>query len=275
MARTAPEERTERNIRADVTRMLVVGVIVSAILVAGALSLHWFPKQASKQAGPIDGLYDVLLIVSVPMFVLVVTVVLFCVWRFRRRPGEELKDGPPIHGNTRLEVVWTAVPAIMLLGLATYAYSVLHHIEKPQKGEMIVDVTGQQFAWSFSYPPSKPGAKAVPSDQLYLAKGRPVEFKLSAKDVIHSFWVPAFRMKSDTVPGITTSYRVTPTQTGNYAIVCAELCGLGHSTMRSTVHVVEPAAFDEWIAKKSAAGGTPAGGTAPPTGSSGGSSHGG
>ncbi len=275
MATTASEKRSDRKDRANVTQMLVIGVIVSAILVAGALSLHWFPKQASKQAGPIDTLYDVLLIVSVPMFVLVETVVLFCVWKFRRRPGEELKDGPPIHGNTRLEVIWTAVPALMLLGLSTYAYAVLHHIEKPQRGEMTVDVVGQQFAWSFSYPASKPGAKAVPSDQLYLARGRPVKFDLHAKDVIHSFWVPAFRMKSDTVPGITTSYRVTPTKTGDYAIVCAELCGLGHSTMRSTVHVVEPAVFDQWIAKKAAAGGAPAGGTAPPSGSSGGSSHGG
>ncbi len=275
MASTAPEERSERKDRANVTQMLVLGVIVSVILVAATLSLHWFPKQASTQAGPIDTLYDVLLIVSVPMFVLVETVVLFCVWKFRRRAGEELKDGPPIHGNTRLEVVWTAVPALMLLGLCTYAYAVLHQIEKPQKGEMVVEVTGQQFAWSFNYPPSKPGAKAVGSDLLYLAKGRPVEFKLRAKDVIHSFWVPAFRMKSDAVPGITTSYRVTPTQTGDYAIVCAELCGLGHSTMRSTVHVVEPAAFDQWIAKKAAAGGAVGGGTAPPTGSSGGSSRGG
>ena len=274
MADTGTEERSERSSKKNLTQMLAVGTVVSAILIALALSIRWFPTQASSQAGPIDTLYDVLLIVSVPVFVLVVTVVLFSVWKFRRRPGQELTDGPPIHGNTRVEVIWTAVPAVMLLALCVYAYAVLHQIEKPQKGEMVVDVTGQQFAWQFSYPPSSAGGKTVLADQLYLPKGQPIEFKLHAKDVIHSFWVPSFRMKSDTVPGVTTSYRVTPTQTGNFAIVCAELCGLGHSTMRSTVHVVEKPAFEQWLTKKGG-GGAPSGGTAPPTGSSGGSQGGG
>src|SRR5947199_7911783 len=108
-----------------VMQMVVFGVIASAIGIPLALALPWFPANGSHQSDRIHTLYDVLLIASVPMFVLVLTVVLFSIWKFRMRPGEELKDGPPIHGNTRLEVVWTAVPAVLILFLCSYAYTVL------------------------------------------------------------------------------------------------------------------------------------------------------
>ena len=228
--------------------MLVIGAIASAIGVAIALAIDWFPPQASEQADDIDTLYDVLLIVSVPIFVLVQVVVLFSVWKFRMRPGEELKDGPPIHGNTALEVIWTAIPAIILVTLSSYAYVELRDIEKKQPDAMRVTVTGEQFAWTFSYP--QPGAKPIRSTQLYLPKGKPVYFDIKAKDVIHSFWVPAFRLKNDAVPGITTHVRVTPNRLGSYPVICAELCGLGHSVMRQTARVVEPAAFQAWMRRQ-------------------------
>jgi cytochrome c oxidase subunit II len=241
-------------------QMVAIGAVASAIGIAIALSIHWFPADAAKQDHPIDTLYDVLLIASVPIFVLVTTVVLFSVWRFRMRPGQEDQDGPPIHGNTRLEVIWTAVPAIMLVSLCSYAYAVLHDIEKAHKNELVVNVKAIQFAWSFSYP--QPGGKQVVSNQLYLPKDRPVRFEVRTEDVIHSFWVPAFRLKTDTVPGITTHIRVTPTRLGTYPVVCAELCGLGHALMRSTAHVLTPAAFNRWLASKRAPS-APAGGAAP------------
>src|SRR6266513_2233788 len=109
--------------------MVVIGVIATAIGIPLALIIPWFPTDASKQASNVRTLYDVLLIASVPIFVLVETVVLFSVWKFRMRPGEELKDGPPIHGNTALEVIWTAVPAILIISLVTYAYTVLRSNE--------------------------------------------------------------------------------------------------------------------------------------------------
>jgi len=235
-------------------RLIIIGVIASAILIAIALALPWFPTNASKQAHPIDTLYDVLLIVSIPMFVLVATVVLYCVKNFRMRPGQEDIDGPPIHGNTTLEIIWTAIPAIMLVSLCTYSYLVLRDIEqKPAQAasEMQVQVYGQQFAWQFTYPKgAASNARALKTDQLYLPIGRSVEFDITARDVIHDFWVPAFRVKIDAVPGITTHYRVTPTRLGSYDIVCAELCGPGHSTMRSTVHVVSQAAFQTWLTRQ-------------------------
>jgi cytochrome c oxidase subunit 2 len=192
---------------------------------------------------------------------MVQTIVLYSVWRFRMRPGEELKDGPPIHGNTRLEVIWTAVPAIILVALCSYAYVVLHDIETAEAREMRVRVVGEQFTWTFFYP-GEGGGKEIASNQLYVPKGTQVRFDVQSKDVLHDFWVPAFRLKIDAVPGITTRIRVKPERNGTYPVVCAELCGLGHSVMRQSAHVVSPAAFDKWLEDKrtQASGGGAAGG---------------
>jgi len=192
----------------------------------------------------------VLMIVSIPIFVLVMTVILYCAWAFRMRPGQENEDGPPIHGNTRLEVFWTAIPAIILVSLCSYAYAVLNDIEKVHENELVVKVHAIQFAWSFEYPQAN--GRPVVSNQLYLPKDKPVRFDIESADVLHDFWVPAFRVKIDAVPGITTRLRVTPTRIGIFPVVCAELCGLGHSVMRSTAHVLSPAAFDRWLASEKA-----------------------
>src|SRR6201995_3485702 len=228
--------------------MVVIGLIATAIGIPLALIIPWFPSKGSIQAGNIRTLYDVLLIATVPIFVLVETVVLFSVWKFRMRPGQEEMDGPPIHGNTRLEVVWTAVPAILIISLCTYAYTVLRSNENSKSNEMTVNVTARQFAFEFSYP-TGPG-KQVVSPVLYLPEGRPVVFKLRALDVIHSFFVPNFSEKLDAVPGITTTVRVTPTRLGSYPVECTELCGAGHSLMRAAVRVVTPATFQKWLSSQ-------------------------
>jgi len=173
-------------VRKQLVQMLVIGLIASIIGIAIALAIDWFPPLASKQAKQVSDLFDVLLVASIPVFVLVEVVVLFCVVKFRQRPGQELMDGPPIHGNTGLEVVWTAVPALLLVGLCTYTYFVLRSIEKPQPNTMIVNVTGQQFTWHFEYPQLARGKK-FNAVQLYLPKDRPVQFKVRTTDVIHDF----------------------------------------------------------------------------------------
>ena len=138
--------------------------------------------QASTQAKETDTLYHVLVIASVPIFVLVVTVILYSVWQFRMKPGEELKDGPPIHGNTRLEVLWTAIPAAILLGLVSYSFVVLHNNEKKPAGpEIQVNVTGQQFAWCYEYPASVTGAAPLKSTQLYVPDDESVYFKIRTR----------------------------------------------------------------------------------------------
>jgi cytochrome c oxidase subunit 2 len=239
---------------------LVVAVLVgSVILIPLVLIVPWFPAKASTQAAHIHTLYDVLLIASVPIFVLVLTVVSYSIWKFRMRPGEERKDGPPIHGNTRLEVVWTALPALLIIGLCTYAYTVLRSNEASKTNPLTVNVTERQFAFEFSYPSA--GNKVSPD--LYLPVGRPVVFKLRSLDVVHSFFVPEFSVKLDAVPGITTTLRVTPSRVGHYPAECTELCGAGHSLMRAPVFVVQPATFSHWLAALPANGAPPVG--SPPT----------
>jgi cytochrome c oxidase subunit 2 len=232
----------------------VAAVLAIAIGIALSYAIHWFPARASTQAANTDRLYHILIIACVPIFVLVVAVILYCAWQFHMKPGEELKDGPPIHGNTRLEVFWTAIPAVLLLGMVSYSFVVLHQNEKKPAREIKVGVTAQQFAWTFQYPPSVTHGAPVESAQLYLPKGESVLFELHSKDVIHAFWIPAFRLQEDVVPGITTSYRATPDRLGTYPIVCNLLCGLGHSLMRATIHVVAPSDFEAWLKSRQGAG---------------------
>src|SRR5918911_523903 len=171
-----------------VARMIGIGIVASLVGIAITLWIDWFPEPAATSADKIDTLYDVLLICSVPVFVLVMTIAIYSVVRFRARPGD-MRDGPPIHGNTRLEVVWVTIPFLMVTALAIYAWIVLDDIEAKQPNELVVNVTGQQFTWTFEYPKEK-----VKSPELVLPVNRPVHFRIHSKDVIHSFWVPAFRL---------------------------------------------------------------------------------
>ena len=216
----------------------VVGIVI-------VLVIDWFPTQASTASDDIDTLWDVLMIASVPVFVLVMSVALYSIFAFRAQPGD-LSDGKPIHGNTRLEVIWVTIPFVLVSALAIYGWVVLDDIEAKQKDPLIVNVTGQQFAWRFDYPEDG----KVKSTGLVLPKDRPVEFNVRTDDVLHDFWVPQFRLKTDAVPDLTTKIRVTPSRLGTYDVVCAELCGIGHSTMRQTVRVVPQEEFDAWLAKE-------------------------
>jgi len=239
--------------------MMLLSVLAAIVGTAIVLLMDWFPVDAARRVGQIDTLYDVLLIFSVPIFVLVMSVAIYSVIKFRARPGD-LGDGAPIHGNTRLEIFWVTIPFLIVSGLAVYGWIVLDDIEAKQPDQMVVKVTGQQFTWSFEYPKER-----VKSSQLVLPKDKPVEFRLNTKDVIHSFWVPEFRLKSDVVPGMTTKVRLTPNRVGRWNVVCAELCGLGHATMRQVVQVMEPAAFRSWVKRHGAGGQQAAGGSNGPT----------
>src|SRR3954451_24029594 len=234
--RAEADPRRGRGGRRTIQQMVIVGLIASVLGIALGLVIDWFPTQGSEQAKKIDTFWDVLIICSVPVFVLVTTVGLFSVRDFRMRPGEEHADGPPIHGNTRLEVIWTAIPAIILVALCSYAYIVLTNVEEAKANTMNVRVVGEQFTWTFYYKDSS--GKDVASNQIYVPKDQPVLFTVQSKDVLHDFWVPAFRLKIDAVRGIDPHVRVTPNRLGDYPVVCAELCGLGHSAMRQTAHVV-------------------------------------
>lgn len=227
--------------------MVLWALGIGSVLAVIVLSVPWLPEDASTAAHPVDTLYNVLAVISSYIFAFVVSILMVSVVHFRRRHND-LSDGAPIHGNTTLEAIWTAIPALLMVGAAIYSGLVLADIEQTKANTQEVDITGQQFAWTFKYP-----SLGFRSGELHMVKGTPYHFKLHAKDVIHSFWVPQFRMKKDAVPGMTTDVRVTPTKYGHYTLICTELCGLGHATMRAPIVVEDQAAFDKWAveAKKS------------------------
>jgi len=247
--------------RTVVLRLLVIGAVAAAIGIVLGLLIPWFPPAAATQAHTIDTLYDVLIIVTIPIFVLVTSVVLFSAWRWRMRAGEERLDGPPIHGNTRLEVIWTALPATLIGSLVVYAAIVLHDIGVKKPNEITINVVGRQWEWSFTYTgyddAQGPGHPIV-SPVLELPINRPVHFEINSVDVIHTFYVPAFRLQEDAVPGITTTLRATPDRLGTYPVVCTQLCGYGHSIMRTTLYIVTGSAFQTWLAQHGYPGATTA-----------------
>jgi cytochrome c oxidase subunit 2 len=245
--------------RKDLIRVLAIGIVAAAVGTYGSLQIDWFPVQGATSSHKIDTLYDWLLVASVPMFVLVMAVAIYCVVRFRVRPGDPVADGAPIHGNTRLEIIWVTIPFLIVTALAVYAAVVLAQVEKKQPNELQVRAIGQQFTWHFEY--TQPNGKKFRSDVLYLPNNRPVHMGVNTLDVLHSFWVPAFRLKLDAVPGQTGHLRFTPNRPGTYEVVCAELCGTGHATMRVRALVVTPQRFQQFVqAKLKPAGPAPAAG---------------
>lgn len=206
-----------------------------------ALLIDWLPERASVEAQRVDDLTWFLFWVSAVVFVLVTAVLIYVVWAFRADPDDE-SDGPPMHGNTRLEVIWTIIPAILLAILSVYAIVVLDRNEQLDSDRVEVEIVGEQFAWKVVYPEigAETGDLRIPVD-------RQVRLSMRASDVIHSFWVPAMRVKQDVVPGIETDLVFKPTEVGTYEVICAELCGAGHGVMRTRAIVMEQDAYDEWL----------------------------
>jgi cytochrome c oxidase subunit II len=229
--------------RLPIAKMLAVTVAMTAAISAVMVSINWDGQQASTAAPKIDDLLNVMIVLSSFVFSLVMVMLFYALWKFRAKPGDE-SDGEPIHGNTKLEIAWTVIPTIIVLFGAGYSWAVLDDIEEPVKDSLTVDVFSQQYAWSFGYP----GKDNVWSQgELHVPLDRQVHFKMHAQDVIHSFWVPEWRIKKDNVPGITTTAIVTPDKLGTYQLICTELCGFGHAAMRAKVVVETPADFRKWV----------------------------
>jgi cytochrome c oxidase subunit II len=229
--------------RLPIAKMLAATIVLTVVISAVMLPINWNGQGASTAAPKIDELLDVMIVLSAFVFSLVMVMLFYALWKFKAKPGDE-SDGEPIHGNTRLEVAWTVIPTIIVLFGAGYSWVVLDDIEEPAKDPLTVDVFSQQFAWSFGYP----GKDNVWSQgELHVPLDRQVHFKMHAQDVIHSFWVPEWRIKKDNVPGITTTAIVTPDKLGTYQLICTELCGFGHTTMRAKVVVETPADFRKWV----------------------------
>jgi cytochrome c oxidase subunit 2 len=224
--------------------MALVGVVTTAALAIVATAIKWLPRSAATQADRIDHVYWAVTIICIGIFAVVAGVSVYAVWKFRA-PPDDWEDGSPIHGHTGLEKVWTAVPLALVIFISVYSSYELSKAEDVPLDHPKVEVSSQQFAWSFSYPAIGPD---VSSGELVLPVGRTTELDLTAKDVIHSFWVREWRVKQDAVPGIHTHIVITPTKVGTYEIICTELCGLGHAAMRSQARVLSRQDYANWVA---------------------------
>ena len=231
--------------RKGIVQLVAIGVVIGVVVTLVAVLFQWLPTSASEEFDRIQDIYWFATVISIVIFSIVGAVVVFSVWKWRV-PDDDDAEGPPIHGHTGLEIVWTAVPAILVIALGIVSAVVLSENGNASPNALQVKVIGQQFAWKFEYPE----LGNVKSGELVLPVGEQTHFTLEAVDVIHSFWVPNFGQKMDAVPGIETTINVTPTRTGEFAVICTELCGLGHATMRAKARVVTKAEFDKWIAEQ-------------------------
>ena len=258
---------------------LIAGMALALLGQWVANDVNWLPASASTNAPVYDELFRVLLAIGTMLLVGMTGVVVYSLIRFRRRDGDQ-QDGPPVEGNLSLELFWTAIPAVVVLFLGIYSYDIYdrmggmtdlnahgmdHHaaelasVRQSQPGDeeriwggiapassneavLPVEVTALQFAFVFHYPEQN-----ITSGELHVPSGQAVELRMKANDVIHAFWVPEFRIKQDIIPGQPTVLTFTANQTGDYPIVCAELCGPYHGGMRSHVVVDEPESFATWV----------------------------
>ncbi len=238
-------------------------------------NVNLLPVDASENAPVYDELFKVLFSIGTILFLGMTGLVVYSLFKFRRRP-DEIGDGLPIEGNLPLEILWTAVPAVVVLFVGLYSYDIYDRMggmqpldhgvhdhaamsndqriwggigsnpEDATKTGMFaplrIEVNALQFAFIFHYPEGD-----ITSGELHVPKGQPISMRMDSKDVIHAFWVPEFRLKQDIIPGQPTILNFTATKTGRYPIICAELCGPYHGGMRSSVVVEEPENYEEWF----------------------------
>jgi cytochrome c oxidase subunit 2 len=235
-----------------ILQLTAIGLVAGAVCTVVALAIQWLPVSAGKEADRIHFVYWFATVICICVFSVVSAVLIYSIWKFRAGPDDE-SDGPPTHGHTTLEIVWTAVPAVLVTAISIVSAVVLAQNSHAGSDPLVVKVKAVQFAWNFTYP----NGKSV--GYLTLPVGRHVKLDITATDVIHSFWVPELSQKQDAVPGQTNHLIVTPTRLGTYPVICTELCGLGHALMRSHVDIVTAPKFDAWLKGGTSAGGGAAG----------------
>jgi cytochrome c oxidase subunit 2 len=199
------------------------------------------PVIASREAAIENSAFVLLTVLAVPVLMFVVVGLAYSAIWFRA--GGDSADGPPIHGHRGFQAAWLIISFVLVLGLFSYGAVGLVDIRGAQTADFEVQVSAEQWAWHFTYP------SGVTSKELHIPVGERVHLVINSDDVIHSFWVPAFGIKQDAVPGRTTEIYVTATVAGTYPGLCAELCGFGHTNMRFTTVVSDRDALRAWLRK--------------------------
>jgi cytochrome c oxidase subunit II len=288
------------NIPSSILTMLL-GIGVTLISLWYGQNHGLLPVAASDEASQIDGLFNTMMTISTGLFLIVQGALIVAAIKYRRRAGDNT-DGPPWHDNLPLEILWTALPAVIILGIGVYSFEIYNSMggldpmgahdrgtmqshanmkgsaiaatlsdtpqnnyQKPpaqlialgigaspeneaKPADLVVNVMGLQYAWIFSYPES-----GITSGELHMPLNRDVQLNISAQDVLHSFWLPEFRLKQDAIPGRPSELRFTPNKAGEYRIVCAELCGAYHGAMKGLAIVQSPEVFNSWLQEQQVA----------------------
>jgi cytochrome c oxidase subunit 2 len=210
--------------------------------------MSWLPENVSTYGGTIDGLfYFIYYLTGATFFAVQITLLVF-VFMYRERPG---RRAAYTHGNTTLEIIWTVIPAVILIVLAFVSRSTWADIKgRLPPTDMLIQVTAKQFNWEIAYP-GPDGKLGTPDDvtmdnDLHVPVNKTIRIALKSRDVIHSFFVPNFRLKQDAVPGHEIPVWFKATKVGKYEVPCAELCGFGHSGMRGWLYVDTPEEYERW-----------------------------
>lgn len=199
-----------------------------------------FPEQASSFALKVDGIYFATVLLCIFFATLVsVLVVVFAIKYRRKSPDETPRQ---IAGHIGLEIFWTAIPLVLALGMFVWATVLYWHITTPPNNAMEMYVVGKQWMWKLQHPEGK---REI--NELHVPLGEAVRLTMTSEDVIHSFYIPAFRVKKDVLPGRYTSLWFEATKVGSYHLFCAEYCGTEHSRMIGTIHVMEPQDYQNWL----------------------------
>ncbi len=233
---------------------IYVGIIWLVLTFLGELllpGLNMLPFLASEQGATIDGAFSYLLIMAVPVFSFVIAALIYSIFRFRDRGEGE--DGPPIKNNNLVYAAWLLVTGGLAVSILIYPGVVgVAELRENNEAELVVEVVAEQWNWSYTYPES--GVTLRNTNELVLPVDTTVKFEVTSTDVVHSFWVPAFRMKIDAVPGEVTEMYITTSAVSstddqvNVRVQCAELCGTGHANMRTSLTIMEQSEFEAWLA---------------------------
>ncbi len=248
--------------------IFIISAVIGISFILG-FNINLLPEEASINAPIYDELFKILFIIGLMLFIGMTLIVIYSLFKFRKKDGE-ISDGLAIEGNLTLEIIWTIIPSIIVLFVGIYSYNIydrmggmneLNHShgamdsnsekiwagisqidDSSKSNNPNIEVSAMQFAFLFNYPEGK-----FITGELHVPVNQKISIKMESKDVIHAFWIPEFRIKQDIIPGQPTVLNFTPTKTGKYAIICAELCGPYHGGMRASIIVEEPDDYQEWF----------------------------
>ncbi|STD09974.1 Cytochrome c oxidase subunit 2 precursor [Dermatophilus congolensis] len=268
--RTQQLTPTRSRARRLTTAVGTLGLLMVALTACGKgdISTGWLPYGATTGAQRVTQLWIGMWIAALAVGALVWGLTIYCMIRFRRKK-DDVGLPPQLRYNVPIEMLYTVIPVMMVGVMFYFVYQDERVLsDTSQKPDVVINVAGKQWSWDFNYMDSNVHDSGVQADltgkdgvsktlpTLYLPVNKRVEFTLTSRDVIHSFWVPAFQQKLDMVPGNVNKFQVTPTQVGTFQGKCAELCGAYHATMLFNVKVVPQAEYDAHIEKLRAAGNT-------------------